>query len=140
MIAVNQYPEGTLVEASKTEGFDQFVTGTIDSQWFSSESYEQARIRTGKQYPEKSELLVTNTFLVKYYPDESDVPAYLVANYARIPEPVTTNAELFGLLTRIENILTETDPGKVMRSVASLITDKEDMLVRLNVIRDRLKV
>lgn len=59
-------------------------------------------------------------------------------NYVR-PEILISRAEMFGLLTRLENMLSSDDVGFVSRSFSSLITDRAEMLKRVTAMREALK-
>ena len=66
--------------------------------------------------------------------------SYIFAEYTgELFTAGVSRAEMFGLITRLENILGGDDIGVVSRSIASLITDRADMLDRVKAMREALK-
>jgi len=131
-----QYPNGMEVEASVTADFATFVTGTIFSQYMDVESYEDARKRLGKEFPNKSDLLTQRRY---YIQTESDNPSadhdFFKASFVR---PVgVSRSQLYGLITQLQNLIKNSnDTAAAMRSVANLYSKPDEVLKELDALRE----
>lgn len=78
--------------------------------------------------------------------DKPDHPESLVINYVQPNDPTLENppdkptkAELYGLLTRLENLLKTQDPRSTFSTAEGMMKDRELLLQRIEVLREILK-
>lgn len=131
----DKYPNGMEVEASATADFASFVNGTIFSQYLDVESYEAARLRLNKEFPEKSELLTQQRY---YIQTDTDHPTadheFFKANFVRAVG--VPRSQLYGLITQLQNLIKNGgDTAAAMRSVANLYSKPDEVLKELDALR-----
>lgn len=56
-----------------------------------------------------------------------------------LPENGPSKAELYGLLTRIENLINTTDPKSAFSTATGMMSDKESLQPRIDALREILK-
>lgn len=132
---MDKYPNGMIVEASATADFAHFVTGTIFAEYVDIESYEAARVRLNKQFPDKSELLTFQRYYIQTASDHPDADHdFFKANFVR---PVgVPRSQLYGLITQLQNLIKNGgDAAAAMRSVANLYSKPDEVLRELDALR-----
>lgn len=123
-------PDGALLEAANSPDFSDAVLGTLVSSFVDYTRDEDSiegytRLYNWRHFP---------VFYVRTIGN-----AIVRVLYIREVKMEVSKAELYGLLTRLENILqNNTDPALMLRTLSSLVEDSEAMLPRVLKLREIL--
>ena len=60
-------------------------------------------------------------------------------NFLQVPYTGLSKAELYGLLSRLENLINTTEPRAAFSTAANMMSDRESLQLRIDAIREILK-
>lgn len=135
---MSEFKEGDLVIASASADFLNVVEGTIDAIIKDGESYEQTKLRTGKEYPSRSEMLQFNSYMVRYNEPGKTGESLLITPYVKARY---NKAQLYGLIKQLKNLINnDGETAAAMRSVADLYGKKDEVLNELDQLHEAVRV